>query len=555
MTVSEYDPILGHGNAVKLQDNGADALSVEAGHSQKPSTATPSHTRNSSMTDDSEAEMFTSLRVLNFPKDDAVPLHDKASRSDQETTFLEDIQNMTPGSVPHSAMVGVTIGIVCGLLSYVYYTTLEWALEFLWHTLPSIIIEPYVDPAWYWIWIPILGFTCAIGVGLSVQLLGEPGDLSYTVQCVHDKAYIGMDHVVPMVIASQFSILGGGSLGPEAPLVAICASFSGYISRKIFKQTKLNLIRKHTLMGMACALAAFFGVPLGGSLFALEINNRFGIEYYEHTMEAIFSGTVCICVFRAIAQLDIGAIWMIAPIAGTMELDTCTTIDILIGAVIGLLGAAVAAIFSLFHQSYVMVLFRRCDLLHNSKAVKRALAGSSVMLLIGVLIPQTLFWGEAEFQMLARGSPAAELPHVFPTTGLINFEMNSFWTAIVVGVAKMIAVSFTVAGGYRGGFIFPFFAAGAAFGRALTYLIPSLPITIATLCFAAGINVAITRTALATTLILCALAGEPNAISPVLAASMVSLFVTSYMVSYYYRNCTTVVVQPLLHLCPTMLIS
>jgi H+/Cl- antiporter ClcA len=35
-------------------------------------------------------------------------------------------------------------------------------------------------------------------------------------------------------------------------------------------------------MGMAGALAAFFGCPLGGSLFALEVNSRFGVEYFEH---------------------------------------------------------------------------------------------------------------------------------------------------------------------------------------------------------------------------------------------------------------------------------
>jgi hypothetical protein len=28
-----------------------------------------------------------------------------------------------------------------------------------------------------------------------------------------------MDHVPPMIVASMFSILAGGSLGPEAPLV------------------------------------------------------------------------------------------------------------------------------------------------------------------------------------------------------------------------------------------------------------------------------------------------------------------------------------------------
>lgn len=35
---------------------------------------------------------------------------------------------------------------------------------------------------------------------------------------------------------------------------------------------------------MAGALAAFFGCPLGGSLFAMEVNSRFGIEYFEHTV-------------------------------------------------------------------------------------------------------------------------------------------------------------------------------------------------------------------------------------------------------------------------------
>ena len=93
----------------------------------------------------------------------------------------------------------------------------------------------------------------------------------------------------------------------------------------------------------------------------------------------------------------------------------------------------------------------------------------------------------------------------------------------------MIAISFTVAAGFRGGFIFPFFLAGAAFGRALCYIFPTISPSIACLCFAAGINVSITRTALASTLILSALAGQPNALPPILAASMVALFATSYM--------------------------
>lgn len=130
---------------------------------------------------------------------------------------------------------------------------------------------------------------------------------------------------------------------------------------------------------------------------------------------------------------------------------------------------------------------------------------------------------------MATGAHASELPHVFPQLGILGLQMDTFGTAMAVGICKMIAISFTVAGGYRGGFIFPFFAAGAAFGKGLTYIIPELHPSLATLSIAAGINVAITRTGLATPLILCSLAGESNAIAPVLAASMASLFSTTYM--------------------------
>merc|ERR1712232_1156565 len=137
--------------------------------------------------------------------------------------------------------------------------------------------------------------------------------------------------------------------------------------------------------------------------------------------------------------------------------------------------------------------------------------------------------GEYEFQQISSLAPTSKLEHIYPPSGLIGFEMQTMGACLLVALFKMIAISFTVAGGYRGGFIFPFFAAGAAFGRALCFVFPSLPPQLACLCFAAGINVAITRTSLATTLILAYLAGEPCAISAVLAASLVSLFTTSYM--------------------------
>lgn len=175
-----------------------------------------------------------------------------------QTSFVEDARHFHEGTVPHSMVLALAIGAVCGVAAYAYYWFLELALEWLWKTLP----EQAEQRLWWFqgdstmpeslrvLWIPLAGFAMATGLGLTVAFLGEPGDLPYTIQCVHDQAYVAVDHVLPMVLASQFSILGGGSLGPEAPLVAICAALGGCVSRTVFRCRERNLIRKHTLMGV-----------------------------------------------------------------------------------------------------------------------------------------------------------------------------------------------------------------------------------------------------------------------------------------------------------------
>jgi len=122
----------------------------------------------------------------------------------------------------------------------------------------------------------------------------------------------------------------------------------------------------------------------------------------------------------------------------------------------------------------------------------------------------------------------APLAHLWPAGGLTNFTIDTPLNLVILGIVKLLAISFTVHGGFRGGYIFPAMAAGAAFGRAVSLLLP-VPPAIAVLCTAAGVTVAITRTVFATTIILTALSGEVNAASPVLAASLGAAFATFYM--------------------------
>lgn len=193
-----------------------------------------------------------------------------------KNSFFDDAKSLAEGTIPQSIVLATVIGVVCGIACYVYYSVLYFGLDYLWNVLPEEKIVPseYWKPEYYWLWYPLVSFVMVTCVGLTVVYMGEPGDLPYTISRVHSEAYIPMNHVSPMVFASIFSILAGGSLGPEAPLVAICGALGGFVSRRIFRQSSTNVVRKHTLMGMAGALAAFFGVPLGGSLFALEVCSR-----------------------------------------------------------------------------------------------------------------------------------------------------------------------------------------------------------------------------------------------------------------------------------------
>ena len=158
---------------------------------------------------------------------------------------------LTPGSIQQSIVVALVIGVVNGIACFLYYTVLEASLEFFWHKLPELTKATSWTESTQWLWIPIVSIVFCIFTGLSVVFLGEPGDMSFTIACTHGKAFIPMDHVMPMVVASFCSILAAGSLGPEAPLVAICGALGGFVSRRIFGQRIRNVVRKHTLMGMA----------------------------------------------------------------------------------------------------------------------------------------------------------------------------------------------------------------------------------------------------------------------------------------------------------------
>ncbi|MEM6716261.1 MAG: chloride channel protein, partial [Cyanobacteria bacterium P01_C01_bin.147] len=353
-------------------------------------------------------------------------------------------------------------------------------------------------PEWHYTW--MVATIGGLGVGLCLYFLGLPGEMAIVIDRVHDAGRLEPGQTPGMVATSLVSITAGGSLGPEAPLVQINGSLGSWIADKL--NLTVQNTRVMTFCGMGAALSAFFGDPIGGPLFALEIPHRRGLEYYEAIIPAMVAGICSFAVFRMGTGLQVGGIYNFGRFGTLPSLSWFNLIE---GAGLGLIGALAGVLFiGMFRLTKWMI--HKIEHRH----ILLALLGGLGIGWIAVLYPATLFFSEQQIE-----------------TELLAQSM-SFGVVTLLGIclSKMLAICLTIHGGFRGGFIFPLFFTGASLGLAIAFGMPTIHPTIAVLCCMAAVNVAITKTPISTTIILTVL--SDTAILPVIAiASFTSFLLTS----------------------------
>ena len=410
------------------------------------------------------------------------------SASPQQLTYLRTL------------LYAAIVGIAGGLVATIYYFVLEQLLEIVWHSGREFILSwfPVWLPHWHYTW--IIATLGGLGVGLCLHFLGLPGEMAIVIDRVHDAGRLEPKQTPGMIATSLISITAGGSLGPEAPLVQINGSLGSWIAEKL--NLTLKNMRVMTFCGMGAALAAFFGDPIGGPMFALEIPHRRGLEYYEAIIPAMVAGICSFGIFRMGTGLEVGGIYNFGRF-GT--LPSLSWINLVEGAALGIVGALAGILF--------IGIFRLIKWMIQTiehRHILLALMGGLGIGWIAVLYPATLFFSEQqiETQLLAQSA----------SLGIV--------TLLGICLTKMVAICFTIHGGFRGGFIFPLFFTGASLGLAIAFGVPTIHPTIAVLCCMAAINVAITKTPISTTIILTVL--SDTTILPVVAiASFTSFLLTS----------------------------
>lgn len=392
---------------------------------------------------------------------------------------LLEIARRNPFMISRWVLCWAAVGTVSGLFAALYWNILELIthrlLQFQGFSLVLVM--------------PVAGLV----IGLIIHFLGNPGEIAVIVDNIHFRGgRLDARKNPSMILASLVSISAGGSAGPEAPLVQVTGSFGTWVADRLKLQGED--LRSMSLAGMAAGFTALFGAPLGGAMFALEIlHHQHILEYYEALMPAIVSSCASYLVFAAITHLGIAPTWSF-PQYHLQNID-----DFAFAIIFGIVGAMVGWIF--------IGIFRLCDRLYvripGPIYLHTTLAGLSLGILAAFL-PLTRYFGHEELNSVVNQSHSAV-----------------FLFALAVG--KMAAISITVTGGWRGGFIIPLFFTGACVGKAVAALIPGLNPALAMICTMAAVNAAVTRTPISTTLLLSKLTNF-NPLTPILFASLIGFF-------------------------------
>jgi CIC family chloride channel protein len=397
-----------------------------------------------------------------------------------------------------------TVGLLAGALGIVVHRLIDGLRSALWGHWPDFVNAAENVSSW-----EIVGATLAGGliVGGLVLWAKEPvggrGMSTLIESVVLHGGRISMKPVVFSAAAAIATVGAGGSLGREGPMIRLGASLSSWLGER----TGLPPYRLKILVGCGAAagLAAAYNIPIGGSLFAMEvILGSFALEIFGPIVLAAVMSTLL--ARAAESNMPIYA-------APGYALESPWEIAAYFG--LGLVGALASLAFTLGVRG-VSRLFQRARFLPHAA---RPVVGMAMLGALAIFVPQALGSGFDTITDALHGRLALGVLLLLP-------------------FVKLFATALTLGSGGAGGLFTPslFFGAlvGGAYGWGIHALFPSLADSYGAYAAVgmAAVAAGSSHAPLSAILMLFEFTGNYELVLPLMVASIVSSFVARWLYPY-----------------------
>lgn len=301
------------------------------------------------------------------------------------------------------------------------------------------------------------------------------------------------------LLVALVSLIGGFSLGPEVPTGMGSAAAGSWLSRR--RRLSDESERVNVMSGVMGAYGGLFSSPFAAAIIPLEITHFQSPAYYGTLIIVAAAAVVGFIIFFFQAGDQFSTLLRFLDLPEY----NLKVWHMVMALVFGLVGTVLAVIFGVLVRIFKRLAHPLADrpILHSS------LAGF-LLGLLGFALPLTLFLG---------------------TEGLVTVTTQGAQLGVVlltvVILAKMVALSGALAGGFIGGPIFPLLFVGGTAGVVINLLFPGIPLALCVSCMMAAVPGAILPIPLTLSVIVLLITGvTPTEVVPVPVAALAAYFIT-----------------------------
>src|SRR5436305_3196673 len=321
------------------------------------------------------------------------------------------------------------IGVVGGLLGFATQQVIDALQALLWGRHGDILQTVRAAPRWMVVAVPALG-GALVGLLLWLDRRPEPGEgIGSIIEAIALQAgKIAPRPVLVNAAASVVTVASGGSLGREGPMIRLGAMVSSWLGQRFgVAPHRLKIL---VGCGAAAGFAATYNIPIGGTLFAMEvILGNFALEIFG---PIVASSVIATVISRSLSGN--------APLYAAPGYKLESGWELLLYAGLGVVGA-VAAVAFVLGVGWGGRLFARATFLPRPL---KPLAGMALLGGLGLYVPYALGRGYSTINLALAGNLKLS-----PRFG----EHPELTIVLLLGLAaaKLVATALTRGSGGAGG--------------------------------------------------------------------------------------------------------